>query len=522
MRIEAEAPEIFHRVTDADGAQQAHRHQVERLRQRAAQPRGTVELAAVVLRAPFLLETCVFDHNRRAAHGGRGREALLQRRGINERLDARSRLAFGLDRAVVVAFGEIEAADQRQHRAILRAQGDKGAAHARNLRQAPVAALGVFRRFEINDVTDAHHVRGALGRGADGILFDIGTRPGKSGPIDGDDHAVLGVHAGGLLLDGEHDAGHEFAHGAVVLQRFIQVLAVRLPVYADAPDRPAIAVPALVFEQPATQRAVRRTLVFGIERRVDMKTSAIGLVVVLANGVLTRHFGDVGRLDIVAQRVFSRGERCGQRALERGIVDVVKFLHLAQHVVAPLKRVLGIGQRVIARRRLRQASKLRRFREREFRKTLAVIHLRRRGEAVGAVSKKDLVDVQHQDFFFREFALDFEREQYFFEFARVGFFRTQEIVARHLHGDGAAALAGAPGAQVVPGGARDAEEVHALVIEERMILGRQDGMHQLIRDLLDGDRDAFLLAELGDEFAVRGVYPHRDLKPPVGEVVDGG
>ena len=280
-------------------------------------------------------------------------------------------------------------------------------------------------------------------------------------------------------------------------------------------------MPALVFEQPATQRAVRRTLVFGVERRVDMETSAIGLVVVLADGVLTRHLGDVGRLDVVAQRVFGRGERRGQRALERGVVDGAEFLHLAQHVVAPLERVLGIGQRIVARRRLGQSGKLCRFRERELRKTLAVVHLGRCGEAIGAVSEEDLVDVQHQDFFFREFALDFEREQYFLEFARIGFFRTQEIVARHLHGDGATALAGAPGAQVVPGGARDAEEVHALVIEERMILGRQNGMHQLIRDLLDGDRDAFLLAELGDEFAVRGVHPHRDLKPPVGEIVDG-
>jgi hypothetical protein len=48
--------------------------------------------------------------------------------------------------------------------------------------------------------------------------------------------------------------------------------------------------------------------------------------------------------------------------------------------------------------------------------------MRGSGETVGALSEKDLVDVQFEDLVLAEIAFDLERQQCFVEFAGVSFF----------------------------------------------------------------------------------------------------
>src|SRR2546430_3667530 len=59
------------------------------------------------------LEARAFEHERRIEQHARRREAVLQRRRIQERLEPRARQALRLDRAVVLVGEEIEPADER-------------------------------------------------------------------------------------------------------------------------------------------------------------------------------------------------------------------------------------------------------------------------------------------------------------------------------------------------------------------------------------------------------------------------
>ena len=120
LDVQTETTQVIHRVVDADVAQQADGDEVARVGQRHPQPRGAVELAAVVLRAPHGLEARIVEHHRRVVDDARRRIAAVDRGGVDEGLEARARLALGLHGAIELAAIEIEAAGQRDHRAVLR------------------------------------------------------------------------------------------------------------------------------------------------------------------------------------------------------------------------------------------------------------------------------------------------------------------------------------------------------------------------------------------------------------------
>ena len=69
-------------------------------------------------------------------------------------------------------------------------------------------------------------------------------------------------------------------------------------------------------------------------------------------------------------------------------------------------------------------------------------------------------------------------------------------------GDGAAALHDAPGLKIGEGGAGDAQHVDAEMLEEAPILGRDDGLHQVGRHILDADGFTAPFAEARDLAAV--------------------
>src|SRR3546814_3559807 len=76
------------------------------------------------------------------------------------------------------------------------------------------------------------------------------------------------------------------------------------------------------------------------------------------------------------------------------------------------------------------------FVEVEFVELLAVVELRRRGDAVGAVAKERLVQVQLEDLVLAQLALHLHRQQHFGELAGVGYLGAEEEMARDLLGDG--------------------------------------------------------------------------------------
>ncbi len=61
--------------------------------------------------------------------------------------------------------------------------------------------------------------------------------------------------------------------------------------------------------------------------------------------------------------------------------------------------------------------------------------------------------------------------------------------------------------QVGEHGARQARIVDATVLEEAIVLGRQHRIDHLARDGLEGQRNAALLTELGDQSPVAAEHP---------------
>src|SRR3546814_8909515 len=77
------------------------------------------------------------EHDRRVEHD-RGRVvAALERGRVQERLEARPRLAPRLGGAVELAAGEAEATGERQQRPVLRVQRYQGGLRARQLVELP-------------------------------------------------------------------------------------------------------------------------------------------------------------------------------------------------------------------------------------------------------------------------------------------------------------------------------------------------------------------------------------------------
>src|SRR3546814_15853874 len=104
------------------------------------------------------------EHDRRVEHD-RGRVvAALERGRVQERLEARPRLAPSLGGAVELAAGEAEAAGQRQPRSVLRVQRYQGRLRVTSLvEQTGHLALGFFgTRFAAGHVAAALRVAARL------------------------------------------------------------------------------------------------------------------------------------------------------------------------------------------------------------------------------------------------------------------------------------------------------------------------------------------------------------------------
>jgi hypothetical protein len=130
------------------------------------------------------------------------------------------------------------------------------------------------------------------------------------------------------------------------------------------------------------------------------------------------------------------------------------------------------------------------------------------------------VQVEVQDLVLVEVLLDPHGEHHVLDLADVGPVRRQEERLRDLLGDGAPALLDAAGAQVGPGGAGDSREVEPGVRVERVVLRRDEGLDQELRDHLDGHDLAALSRELADHLAVGRVDARDQVRPVVVERVE--
>jgi hypothetical protein len=87
----------------------------------------------------------------------------------------------------------------------------------------------------------------------------------------------------------------------------------------------------------------------------------------------------------------------------------------------------------------------------------------------------------------------------------------QEHVAGGLHGDGAGALGLVARDKVDGHRAHHPQVVDAVMLEETLVLGRQEGVFDEVRDLVVGDRNTPLLADLRDQLSTARVNAQGDL-----------
>src|SRR5262249_34030224 len=105
-----------------------------------AQGRGASRRAGfIVLRAPLRHARSLADAERAVDDDARRRVAVVERGRVDDRLERRAWLATRLHGAIELAFGEAEAADEREHAPGVRIHGDDRSADRGHLLERPLS-----------------------------------------------------------------------------------------------------------------------------------------------------------------------------------------------------------------------------------------------------------------------------------------------------------------------------------------------------------------------------------------------
>ncbi len=122
------------------------------------------------------------------------------------------------------------------------------------------------------------------------------------------------------------------------------------------------------------------------------------------------------------------------------------------------------------------------------------------------------VQVKPEDLRLGELPLQPVGEEHLLELASPGPVLAQEHVPGRLHRDRARALGARALHEVHDRGAQDALVVEAVVLEEPVVLGGDEGLLDDVRDVVGRHRDPTLLADLRDQLAAARVDAQRHLQ----------
>ena len=173
-RIEAEARHVVDRGADPQFLEDADRHQVARAHQRFAQARRPAELAGGVLGPPGFFAAVAVEDDRRILQHGRRREAVVERRRVQERLESGTGQAPRLGDAVVLVGEVVEAAHQRDDAAVVGIERHQRALRFRDL---PELRMPGFIGDDVDDVAALEHLAGILGRRPERFVALLPARP---------------------------------------------------------------------------------------------------------------------------------------------------------------------------------------------------------------------------------------------------------------------------------------------------------------------------------------------------------
>ena len=388
-----------HRHPDFFG--QTDRHQVPRLFDPGSQRRRPIIAVRCVLGSPEPLGRINLD--RGVDQDGGGCIAAVESGGIDEGLERRTRLPFGLRRTVEDRVLIAEAALHRDHTTGVDVHRDKAALHFRYLPQAPADEPAIIARHpaHMNDVARFEIVEEVTLEPPDVFAWHDRGRIAVGPPFDPERQRLIG---------NLEDHGRPPQAFQVNVARHLGCRQFDLPVFelvrVDllAGSAPLALLPVIALKLTA-QGLGRDRLHLGIDGGPDGVAAGKELPLAKVLAQLAADF--VG--EVVARRQFrpiafkvailDRTQRHRALVFVHGLCDIAVFLHFLQDKVTAGQQAVLLPDRMIVRRRFRQRGKEGRLMRGKFAQALVEIGLAGSGDAIGILTQKDLVEIKLEDLF---------------------------------------------------------------------------------------------------------------------------
>ena len=240
----------------------------------------------------------------------------------------------------------------------------------------------------------------------------------------------------------------------------------------DERGRGAIGIP-----KNRLDRRSRFQLEVEVDRRRDLESAAEHATGAVACDELVLHVVDeVRRRSLCAGKpdVVEDGKISLVRPLELAPGDLSLIEHHPEHVAPTQRCAPRVDRRVVERRIRRNSGEERRLGERELLRALLEVRARRLLDAVCAVAEVDRVEVRGEDPILAPALLELPGERSLAHLACERALVPDVRVLDELLRDRRAALDDALLANVLPESAPDASHVDAVVLEEALILDRDD------------------------------------------------
>jgi len=213
-----------------------------------------------------------------------------------------------------------------------------------------------------------------------------------------------------------------------------------------------------------------------------------------------------GFVDAGTRSVADRAERHCLGLVVLRLADVAVGEHLAQHIVAPVERLLGGALRVVVRRRLGQHREVGGLGQRQVGDVLVEIGAGCGLHTIGVAPEEDRVEVDLKDLGLRQRRLEAEGEDRLADLALDRIFVVAEQMLGDLLGDGRpAACPRAAGGLLDDEIADRADQpgiVDPAMAEEGLVLGRDERLDDQRRIFLERQFDPPLAREAADRVAI--------------------
>ncbi len=183
------------------------------------------------------------------------------------------------------------------------------------------------------------------------------------------------------------------------------------------------------------------------------------------------------RVEAGAMR-WHRAQRLCLRLVQLRLTDPAILVHFAQRPVAPVERAFVAGRAfgAVICRPLGQDGEIRHLVQLQVAHILIEIGARRRLHAIGVPAEEYLIEIEFEDLLLGQYAFHAIGEDHLLHLARGRIFIADQQVLGDLLGDGRSALGALAGADlrhIVEHRAEKAGDIHAMMIEESLVLRRQ-------------------------------------------------